>query len=98
MLLKYFSEKFLTKAIYFLTFILALTPGIYTNNVIYPYITGKTIAFRIIISIMLFLYITLILKDKKYLPPKSNILACCFLFVFACIISGLISFDPVQSF
>lgn len=98
MLLKYFSEKFLTKAIYFLTFILALTPGIYTNNVIYPYITGKTIAFRIIISIMLFLYITLVLKDKKYLPPKSNILACCFLFVFACIISGLISFDPVQSF
>jgi len=98
MILKYFSEKFLTKAIYFLTFILALTPGIYTKSVIYPYITAKTIAFRIIISIILFLYILLVLKNKKYLPSKNNLLISFFLFLVACFVSGLLSLDKSQSF
>jgi hypothetical protein len=98
MILKYLSEKFLTKAIYFLTFALALTPGVYTNTVIYPYITAKTIVFRIIVSVMVFLYIALILKDKKYLPSKNGILISFFGFVLVCFLSGLLSLDRVQSF
>lgn len=97
-MIKYFSEKFLTKAIYFLTFVLALTPGMYTNSVIYPYVTAKTIAFRIIISIMLFLYIVLVLKNKKYLPSKNSIVISFALFLVACFFSGIFSLDPSQSF
>ncbi len=98
MILKYLSEKLLTKAIYWLTFILALTPGIYINSVIYPYVTAKIIAFRIIMALIIFLYITLILKNKEYLPSKNKLLFSFFVFVFVCFISGQFSFDRTQSF
>lgn len=98
MLLKYFSEKFLTRAIYWLTFILALTPGIYINAVIYPYVTAKIIAFRIIMALIIFLYVVLILKNKEYLPSKNNLLISFLLFIVICFISGQFSFDRTQSF
>jgi O-antigen ligase len=98
MLLKYISEKVLVKIISFLTLILALSPGIYLNAVIYPYVTAKTIIFRIFVSLMLFLYIWLILKNKKYLPSKNNLLISFFLFIVTCFFSGILSNDPSQSF
>ncbi len=97
-MLKYFSENFLTKAIYFLGICLAITPGIFDNQTIYPYIISKTIVFRIIVAIILFFYTLLILKNKEYLPSKNNLLKCFFLFVVSCLISGLLSQDRSQSF
>ncbi|MDD4784276.1 MAG: hypothetical protein WC483_06125 [Candidatus Paceibacterota bacterium] len=97
-MLKYFSEKILRNIIYWLTILTAFTPGIYYTGLIFPYITAKIIIFRVIVAIMLFCYVLLILKDKKYLPPKNAILLSFLLFVAVCFISGQFSFDRSQSF
>ncbi len=97
-MLKYFSEKILHNIIYWLTVLTAFTPGIYYTGLIFPYVTTKIIIFRIIVAIMLFCYVVLILKDKKYLPSKNSILLSFLLFVIICFISGQFSLDPSQSF
>jgi hypothetical protein len=50
------------------------------------------------VAIMLFCYVILILKDKKYLPSKNGILLSFLFFVIACFVSGQLSYDPSQSF
>jgi len=49
-------------------------------------------------ALIIFLYITLILKNKEYLPSKNKLLFSFFVFVFVCFISGQFSFDRTQSF
>ncbi len=97
-MIKYFSEKLLTNIIYWLALLTAFTPSIYSNNIIFPYITAKVIIFRVIVSIMFFCYVLLILKDKKYLPPANGIIITFLFFILACLASGQFSHDPSQSF
>ncbi|MFA5230652.1 MAG: hypothetical protein WC422_04780 [Candidatus Paceibacterota bacterium] len=97
-MLKHFSEKLFTNIIYWLTLLTAFTPAVYSNTVIFPYITAKIIIFRVLVAIMLFCYIVLILKDKKYLPSKNGILLSFLFFIIVCFLSGQLSHDPAQSF
>lgn len=97
-MLKIFSENNLKKFIYFIVILIAFTPTVFSNQTIFPYVTSKMIALRILISLLIGSYLILISKSKEYLPKKSNVLKWFFGFIVVAFITGMLSKDPSQSF
>lgn len=68
-------QKYLLNSIKSLLFITALTPLIYVSDVVYPFITGKAIFFRVLIEFTLILFLILILLElNKTSGEKLSVL------------------------
>ena len=65
---------------------------------IFPYITSKSIPFRIIVELMSLAYIILALKFPKYRPKKSWILYSLLIFTGIAIITSVFGINPKLSF
>ena len=70
-------------------FLIPFIPLYVSGSLLFPYITGKNFAFRIIVEIVLVAWVLLVLRDKKYLPKTSSILWILVAFV------GIISFVDI---
>lgn len=73
-------------------------PLIYSSATIFPFIFPKTIAFRVIIEILLIPYIFLILTDASYRPRRSKILFFAVIYFLAESLAALLGVDPLRSF
>lgn len=89
-------EKILKIFLYLTIF---LPPLVIAKNLLFPFVSGKAYLFRFFVEISLFLWLLLILKNKRYLPNFKNPLVLTLLtFAFGLIITGFLGVDPIHSF
>ena len=81
-----------------LLFTLLFTPTIVSDNLFFPYITGKAFAFRTIITAIIILWTVLVIKNKNFLPSKSVILGSGLALIVWMAISNMFGVNPADSF
>ncbi len=79
-------------------FLLPFIPLIVIPDLIFPYISGKNFAFRIIIEFSLAMYIPLSIGFKEYRPSVTPILLSILFFTFIVGIADLFGVNPYKSF
>jgi tetratricopeptide (TPR) repeat protein len=89
--------KFLRYSTLTLIFLTILIPLYVSNNLFFPYITGKAFAFRILVEIGFALYLLLVLRDKKYAPKFSWLSTLITGFVVVAFIADLLGVNPLRS-
>jgi O-antigen ligase/tetratricopeptide (TPR) repeat protein len=80
----------------FVSFIIA--SGGLIPSMFFPYITGKSFAFRILVEIMLAAYVILAVKDPKYRPRSSMLMWTVLAFTLWMAAATFLSVDPIKSF
>ena len=68
------------------------------NSMLFPYISGKNFAFRIVIEIALFSWFILMLINKNYRPKKNILLWGYGIFMFILLIADIFSVNSTKSF
>jgi len=79
-------------------FILPFLPFLVTDSLFFPFITGKTFVFRIIVELLLIAWVALVLKNRKYLPKRSVLLWALLAFFVVVGLSTAFSLNPSKSF
>jgi O-antigen ligase len=87
---------FLLSFSFFIPFVVA--DGTLFPKLIYPYVTGKVLSFRILIELCVALYVLLVFMEPKYFPRFTPLLATACAFVLWGGICVLTSGDPAKSF
>ncbi len=79
-------------------FCIPFIPLVVANFFFFPYITGKNFAFRIITEIIFGAWFILALRDPRYRPKFSLILASVVAFLVVIGIADVLSVNPFKSF
>lgn len=78
--------------------LIPFTSFIVLQSGLFPYITGKAFAFRVIITILAILWTYLIINDVRYRPKISIIFITIVIFMMSTGISTILSVNPALSF
>ncbi|GAB4537349.1 MAG: hypothetical protein Fur0020_05880 [Thermodesulfovibrionia bacterium] len=78
-------------------FLLPFIPLIVTPDLIFPYISGKNFAFRLLTASSLAMYLPIILFYKRYRPAPTPILFSILLFTFVVGVADLFGVNPQKS-
>ncbi len=97
-ILTLFTKERLTKTAPYLLYAILITPAIVAGSFLFPYISMRTVYFRIITEIALFILVIILLQYKVLRVSRYY----CFLYIFGWfiiinIISSLFSFSPYVS-
>lgn len=68
------------------------------NAMLFPYITGKNFAFRILVEIAAAAWVMLMILNKNYRPKKSIILWIYSAFIFVLLLADIFSVNPTRAF
>jgi hypothetical protein len=79
-------------------FLIPFIPFIISNNLFFPFITGKAFAFRILVELLFGGYLILALLDKNYRPKYSWILYAFLAFFVVVGIADIFGVNPYKSF
>jgi hypothetical protein len=71
---------------------------IVTPSMLFPFITGKNFAFRIIVEIIFALWVLLMFRDKHYRPKFSWILGAFLIFTAVVGTADMFGVNPIKSF
>lgn len=91
-------EKFIVKFLQIGVIAVFFVPLIYSSATIFPFIFPKSLAFRLLVEMLLAPYLYLILAFPAYRPKRSNILAAILAFFGIGILATLFGADPLRSF
>jgi O-antigen ligase len=91
------SNTFLRNGIVFLLFLVPIFPLIVSDNLFFPFITGKAFAFRIIVELALALWLILIYKDKSSAPRWNSLTVLLTVFTVAALVADLAGINPIRS-
>lgn len=72
--------------------------GIEWNAMLFPYITGKNFAFRILVEIAAAAWLMLMILDKNFRPKKSALLWIYGIFIFILLLADIFSVNPTRAF
>jgi O-antigen ligase len=78
-------------------FLIPFVPFIISGSMLFPFITGKNFAFRIIVEIIFALWLFLAIRDKEYRPKKSWILGAIWIFVAVIALADVFGENPLKS-
>lgn len=78
-------------------FLVTITPTIISSSLLFPFITGKALYFRIIIDIVFALYIILALREPQYRPKKSLMSLIATAFLVVVFIADVFGVNPHKS-
>jgi len=92
------TDNVLKYIIYTLLGLIFLVPFVVDSSQLFPFITGKAFAFRVLAEIMFFVWIILALRNKEYRPRFSLVLASVTAFVVMLGISNVFGQNPFASF
>jgi O-antigen ligase/cytochrome c-type biogenesis protein CcmH/NrfG len=76
-------------------YLILLTPILITSKYVFPFITGKTMFFRILVEVAVLVYVILAILNKKYRPKMNKLIWAVVIFG---IIAGLTSFLGVDAY
>ena len=79
-------------------YLILLTPLLISSKYVFPFITGKTMYFRILIEIAVFLYVALALFNKKYRPKMNKLIWAVVIFGIIVGLTGIFGVDAYKSF
>jgi O-antigen ligase len=68
------------------------------NSMIFPFITGKSFMFRIVVELCTFLYLTLAIVDKSYRPKKNYLFISFATFVSVMFLADVFALNPARAF
>jgi O-antigen ligase len=93
-------QKSLPSAIKFLLFLAALTPVIYTPSLIFPFVFGKVIFFRVIVELALILFSWYLIKGLKdgSFSLRHPLVIFTALFTFSVALSAIFAVDNYRAF
>lgn len=75
-----------------------LSPFITNKNYFFPYVSPKTIFFRIIIDVILIAYVLLVIANRKYLPRINILIITLTVFLAVSILASFTGIDFNKSF
>lgn len=94
-MLSYLSADKLDKIIKYLLYLVALTPLVLFDNFLFPYISTRTIFFRLLIETVSLIFLAIIFIYRPKIVKQSNYFLIVFsAFVVTNIISSFFSFSP----
>jgi hypothetical protein len=79
-------------------FLIPLLAFLVTPSLIFPSVTGKAFAFRIMVEVLFVFWLILALRDERYRPNYSPILGAIVLFLLAIGLATVFSQNPYRSF
>ncbi|RJQ45291.1 MAG: hypothetical protein C4538_08675 [Nitrospiraceae bacterium] len=82
----------------FLVFTIPFLPLYISSSLIFPYIEGRTYAFRIIVEAAAVLWMGLLVLDKRYRPENSPLFITVLIFTFIAGLANLTGVNPYKSF
>jgi hypothetical protein len=74
-----------------------LVPFIVSDQMFFPYITGKAFTFRIIVEIILALWLIFITKDEEFRPKYSWLTAGVGIFTFVLLLADIFAVAPYKA-
>jgi len=95
---KYLSKENLIKSIKYLLYATTITPAIMSGSFLFPYISARTVYFRVVIELAVLITIFLILRYKITIEKKCHYFFYVFsAFIIVNIISSAFSLAPLIS-
>ncbi|MFA6354666.1 MAG: O-antigen ligase family protein [Candidatus Paceibacterota bacterium] len=92
-------SQYLLKAIRYLIYsIVLVVPLFYLKQAVYPYTFSKTLFFQILCELIIILWISLVIIDKKYRPKLTPIFWAFLTLGLVLIINSIFGEDPLRSF
>ena len=79
-------------------YLILLTPILITSKYVFPFITGKTMFFRILVEVALLVYIILAILNKKYRPKMNKLIWAVVIFGVIVGLTGFLGVDAYKSF
>ena len=79
-------------------FLFPFIPFLVPSSMFFPFITGKNLAFRILVEILLGIYVALAVRDASYRPRFSWLLGVFVLFLAVIGLADFLSENPFKSF
>src|SRR3989338_6618071 len=92
------KESVLAKILTWLTYAAAFVPLIIFKDYISPFHFGKVVVFRSLVEVMAVFYLILVLRDRRWLPPKHILLGIFGLLTVMFGITTIFSVNPYLSF
>ncbi|MBI4160581.1 MAG: O-antigen ligase family protein [Candidatus Yanofskybacteria bacterium] len=92
------GENWVAKILRAGVYIVAFVPLVIFSQFISPFHFGKVLVFRSIIEVMAVFYFILIVRDRRWLPPRNILLIIFALFTLVFGLSSVISVNPYLSF
>lgn len=92
------TEVFLSRGIKSLLFVVPFIPLYISPSIVFPYISGKNFAFRIIIELAAALWLVLVFINKKEWFRNSPMLIAVLSFAFIVGLANLFGVNPYRSF
>jgi O-antigen ligase len=91
-------EKIYLTVIEWGVYLSLFSPLIVSGNFFFPYVTPKTIFFRIIVDIIFIAYILLVISNRKYLPKINILTISIIVFLLILIITSVTGVNFARSF
>ena len=92
------ANEFIRKAVVFLLYASLAIPFFVANSLLFPFISGKGFAFRIIVEVALALWVALAARDARYRPNwRSPVLLAGGTFLLVVLIADSFGADPYFS-
>ena len=91
-------EKFYVWGIKILIYLIPFLPLFIAKQIVFPYVTGKSFAFRILVELATVLWLGLIVLNKEYRPKNSVILSAVLFFTFVVGLADIFGVNPYGSF
>lgn len=92
------TNKILRNVIFGGIFLIPFIPFLVTESMLFPFITGKNFAFRIIVEIIFALWVILALRDEEYRPRFSWLLVGVTVFTAIVGLADFFAVDPAKAF
>lgn len=91
-------DTYLSYGLYGILFTIPFIALIITEQLFFPFITGKNFTFRILIEIAFVLYLLRIFINKDIRPKRSWIIIAYSIFFFVITLASIFGVDPIRSF
>ena len=92
------SNKQLRFFIYTGLFAIPFIPLVVTKSLFFPFITGKALAFRVIVELIFAAWLILVVRDESYRPKFSWVSGAIIVFLFAVGFADLFAENPAKAF
>lgn len=91
-------EKFYLSGVRWVLYVIPFLPLYISSSILFPYITGRNFAFRILVEAALVLWIGLVALNREYLPRLSPVLKALLVFITVVFIADIFGANLYRSF
>ena len=91
-------ENLLVSIIRWGTYLILFTPLVINRSSFFPFVTPKTIYFRILVEIIFAAYLFLVISSPRYRPKINGLSITLFIFLFILVLTSILGVNFERSF